>query len=146
MKIRYIRGLTGEERSLRSSWEVSGLENKFRSTFDKIYAEEELKEKTADFLSKEIRRRKPAGRIFRQRLIGACAAFAVFLFISGLSYFTPNAYVDMDVNPSISLTLNRYGRVLEAWPRIMMTARLSCGMWMSGISPGIRPWNGCWMK
>ena len=65
------------------------IENKFRSTFDKIYAEEELKEKTADFLSKEIRRRKPAGRIFRQRLIGACAAFAVFLFISGLSYFTP---------------------------------------------------------
>ncbi len=26
------------------------MENKFRSTFDKIYAEEELKEKTADFL------------------------------------------------------------------------------------------------
>lgn len=92
------------------------MENKFRSTFDKIYAEEELKEKTADFLNKEIRRRKPAGRIFRQRLIGACAVFAVFLFISGLSYFTPNAYVDMDVNPSISLTLNRYGRVLEAAP------------------------------
>ena len=92
------------------------MENKFRSTFDKIYAEEELKEKTADFLSKEIRRRKPAGRIFRQRLIGACAVFAAFLFISGLSYFTPNAYVDMDVNPSISLTLNRYGRVLEAAP------------------------------
>ena len=66
------------------------MENKFRSTFDKIYAEEELKEKTADFLNKEIRRRKPAGRIFRQRLIGACAVFAVFLFISGLSYFTPN--------------------------------------------------------
>ena len=45
------------------------MENKFRSTFDKIYAEEELKEKTADFLSKEIRRRKPAGDVYKRQVL-----------------------------------------------------------------------------
>lgn len=45
--------------------------------------------------------------------IACVAAIAVFLLIPCYAYYAPYTYVSLDVNPSISYTLNRYQRVLN---------------------------------
>lgn len=115
------------------------MENKLRNAFDKIQAGDSLKEKTADYLKAEARKRNRPRRIYRQRLAAVCAAFAVFLLIGGFSFFTPSAYVDMDVNPSIALTLNRYGFVLKAAPynddgaAILQNMDVRCQSWEQAV-------------
>lgn len=92
------------------------MENKLRGTFDKIHADAALKERTADYLHQEIEKRTRSVRVFRQRFAAICVSAALLLLVGGVTYFTPSAYVDMDVNPSVALTLNRFGLVLEASP------------------------------
>lgn len=96
------------------------MEDKLQLVFDKIHAEDALKEKTADFLHTEIQKRSQIRKRSRMRIAIACVSFVLFMLTGGgfsyNLYFTPGAYVDMDVNPSVELTLNRFGRVLEASP------------------------------
>lgn len=57
-----------------------------------------------------------AGRPSTMKLwlrVVSVAAIAVFLLIPCYAYYAPYAYVSLDVNPSISYTLNRYQRVLN---------------------------------
>lgn len=91
------------------------MDNKIHDTFNKIRAEKALKQKTANFLYEKIqqngsRRASP----FR---FAAVYVSIILLFIMGaLShnlYSMPRAYVDIDVNPSIELVVNRFGRVIE---------------------------------
>jgi hypothetical protein len=92
------------------------LDKKQFAFFDRIHAEEELKTKTKEYLYTEIQRRRQT-RIRKIRYSAAAALVALFLCCSGFSYkiyFTPDAYIDMDVNPSIGLTLNRFEKVITA--------------------------------
>lgn len=92
------------------------MESKLRGTFDKIHADADLKERTAEYLRGEIGKRRRTAWMGRQRFAAACACLALLLFVGGFACFTPSAYVDMDVNPSIALSLNRFGFVLKASP------------------------------
>lgn len=98
------------------------MENKLYDVFDKIHAEDALKEKTAEFLHKQIQKQggsRKASPMHHMRFAIVCVSSLLFLLAGGLSYnlyFSPSAYVDMDVNPSIELTLNRFDRVIEANP------------------------------
>lgn len=91
------------------------MNNELKNAFNKIQAGDALKENTLLFLREKMRgRHRPMRRRFRWHI--ASAMMALLILVSGLAYnlyFTPNAYVDMDVNPSIGLTLNRFGRVLD---------------------------------
>ena len=53
-----------------------------------------------------------------KRLAGAAACFlACILLSTGVyAYYTPYSYVSVDINPSISLSLNRFERVISANP------------------------------
>jgi hypothetical protein len=88
--------------------------NDIRRAFGQIAAEEKLKATTSAFLKRQgfEKARKPA----RGLIAGlACAAtFAIVGFFSYNAYFTEAAYVDIDVNPSIELVLNRFDRVIAA--------------------------------
>ena len=89
------------------------MENKLFGIFDKIHAEEELKKRTTDYLFVQIGRRQHR----KMRYAMALASLMLFLVCGGLSwkvYFTPVAYIDIDVNPSIELTLNRFGKVIQS--------------------------------
>jgi hypothetical protein len=95
------------------------------SAFDPIHAEDDLKTNTLCYLRKEIGKRStppvkaPAARWLRAgRYVAMTASLAVVLLIGIFSYglyFTPSAYIDVDVNPSIELTLNRFGRVVDSY-------------------------------
>jgi hypothetical protein len=51
---------------------------------------------------------------FRLNWVAALAASFILVFtVSVYAYFAPSAYVSLDVNPSIELTLNRFSRVIE---------------------------------
>jgi hypothetical protein len=93
---------------------VKRLENELRSALNKVRAEDALKRKTSDFLRAEIAKRKRGGLRSRPRLAIVCAVFAMFVTIGGFSvYFTPTAHIDFDVNPSVGLTVNRFGIVID---------------------------------
>lgn len=90
------------------------MNHRIRDEFDQIHAEDELKKKTIDYLACEIKRRKSWG--WKVRRLAVCAVFAVCLLCGGLSYkihFTPAAYIDIDVNPSVGLAVNRAGQVIR---------------------------------
>lgn len=95
------------------------MENKLHDTIDKIHAEDALKEKTAIYLHEEIRKRGQKSRVLKFRAAAVCVSLVLILIAGNFSYrmyITPSAFVDMDVNPSVELSLNRFGRVLEASP------------------------------
>lgn len=88
------------------------MENKLKSAFDAVQAEEELKANTKNFLHRQLYRSGRKTRAVPKRL-AACFA-AVFLCVSGyFSYFTPVAAVSIDINPSLELAVNRFDRVID---------------------------------
>lgn len=89
-------------------------DKKILSMFDQIHAEDDLKKKTTDYLCAEMEKRKQGKR--KNWEFAACAVFALFLLCGGFSYricFSPAAYIDIDVNPSVELTVNRLGKVIR---------------------------------
>ncbi len=93
------------------------MNEKIFDIFDKVHAEEELKKKTAEYLSREIRKRENAGKRKGWKFAVVFASLAIFLLCGRFSYkvyFIPSAYIDIDVNPSIELTLNSFGRVIHS--------------------------------
>ncbi len=52
---------------------------------------------------------------FQKTFATACAALLLAIGITGYSWTkTPVSYISIDVNPSIELSLNRFGRVVSA--------------------------------
>ena len=91
------------------------MEDKFRQALDQIHAEQDLKEKTRQFLAQT----QPAPRPHPLRRWLPAVACLVVLLLAGSGawlYFTPTAVVSIDVNPSFELQLNRFDRVLEVTP------------------------------
>lgn len=88
------------------------MENKIFDILSKVHAEDELKRKTVEYLNAEIEKGKSRRWIYAV----SCVALILFLACGGFFhkiYFTPVAYIDIDVNPSIELTLNSFGRVIQ---------------------------------
>jgi hypothetical protein len=92
---------------------VTSLKNRIHDAFHTIQAEESLKQDTLASLYKKMnqKQKRPV-----KKLAVSFAAFFLILFTGMLSYnfyFTESAYIDIDVNPSMELTLNRFNRVID---------------------------------
>ena len=87
---------------------------KLKAAFDQVRAEEELKERTKEYLSEKVYARKKK-RTSPLRNFAAAAACALLVFLVGGSYlyFTPTAYISVDVNPSLELGINRFDRIIS---------------------------------
>ncbi len=88
-------------------------EEKIKHAFDEIKASDALKQKTesAVLAASTSKKKKPL------RMMGtlAAAAAALVLVFAGYSlYMQPTAYIGVDVNPSVELSLNRENKVLSA--------------------------------
>lgn len=90
------------------------MNEKIKKAFDQIQAEDELKNKTKDFILNKTNgyNQKPKKtRYWRLVPIAICMLFA---FWGGYwLYFTPTVEISMDVNPSIELSVNRFDRVIS---------------------------------
>ena len=87
---------------------------KLKAAFDQVRAEEKLKERTKEYLSEKVYARKKK-RTSPLRNFAAAAACALLVFLAGGSYlyFTPTAYISVDVNPSLELGINRFDRIVS---------------------------------
>lgn len=88
--------------------------NEIRKSLDKIRATEDLKKNTLQYLLKQ--REKKSGFIQHPVFRYALAAICVFLLLGagGYSFYRqPVSYISIDVNPSVELGINRFGRVVS---------------------------------
>lgn len=95
------------------------MTNKFKTAFDCICAEDKLKESALAYLQDEIQKRaKPRSRVSFKRLAAVLSSVVILIFSGVFSYnlyFTPNAYVDVDINPSVELTINLFDRIIGVY-------------------------------
>lgn len=92
------------------------MKQTIRDAFDTVTCSDALKKQTCDYVAGHMRRsRKPAAR---NKLKWAVSMACLLLFAtSGLGglhlYYAEAAVISIDVNPSIELDINRWGRVVD---------------------------------
>lgn len=87
------------------------MRESIQGAFSCIRAEEDLKSSTKAFLREKMQKRR---QIFVPRyLVAAMACLCLMVFGGNWLYFTPTAAISIDINPSIELEVNRFGRVLS---------------------------------
>lgn len=104
------------------------MNNKVKDAFSEISAEETLKQKTLRAIKERGGRKKTRslGRMLGWAASAACVA--ALLLAGGVLYTTQTAYISIDVNPSIELSLNRFDRVLKAVPKNEDARRVLSGI------------------
>lgn len=89
------------------------MNDTLKQVFDEIHAEEELKERTKEYIFQKTNgytgRKKTRFRYW----IPAAACLAFLLWGGQRLYFTSAAEISIDVNPSIELDINRFDRVIS---------------------------------
>ncbi len=89
--------------------------NMFREEMGKIHAPEELKQNTLQYLNRYQEKKDAAVRRFAWRYIAAAVCLCFFACAGGyFVYSRPVSYISIDVNPSIELGINCFGRVVSA--------------------------------
>lgn len=90
------------------------MHDSWNSAFDSVHAEPELKEHTKEYLRRTLfcpmRKRKPPAFRFAAASV-LCLAF--FLTACLWLFFTPAAYISVDINPSMELGVNRFSRIIS---------------------------------
>lgn len=99
------------------------METIFKKALDKVKANENLKQKTTAYILNagsnvvsinSATYKKPP--IYAKRLVAAACMAAVLcaLPIGGYAYYqTPTSYVSVDINPSVELGINAFGKVVS---------------------------------
>lgn len=91
------------------------MKNDIREAFDAVHADERLKRKTKAYLRKatldygrDTWRKKQ-----RRQRIASCAAMLVLAVVSAGMWLLPVTSIDLDINPSLELKVNTFGRVTK---------------------------------
>ena len=101
------------------------MNGKIKETFDKIHAEEPLKEKTKAFLAQKTQgyTQHKSRQMRNYSYLVSAAVCLVLMFVgSRWLYFTPTTEISIDINPSIELGINRLTRLFQSVD-IMLTGR-----------------------
>ena len=91
------------------------MKNPIYDAFDEIHATPGQKERTRQFLAQRCYEKAPK-RSFplrRYAMALACCVLVVLGMSGYLFYSTPVAAISVDVNPSVELQVNRWGRVVD---------------------------------
>lgn len=87
------------------------MDNRIKSAFDAVHADNELKNKTRAFIGQKAPRYKT------RRVLNYCRIFAavlVLIMFAGVTlYFTPTADINIDINLSVELGINRFNKVIS---------------------------------
>lgn len=90
------------------------MHKRLQGAFDKIRAEEELKNCTREYLIHKTKGYGKKSPVFNGKLAGALVCFALLFF--GAGYYvclTPSFVISVDVNPSVELGVSRFDRVVS---------------------------------
>lgn len=91
------------------------MDNKIKTAFDSVRASDELKSKTKAFIAKKTRGYAVRKALNFRRIIPAAAAVCLLLvlFVGAGLYFTPTTRINIDINPSLELGINRFDKVIS---------------------------------
>lgn len=88
------------------------MQNKIKSSFAHIHAEESLKRKTRNYVHEKLASRKKYG-VWRYSVIVAVCLFVVICAGGFISFMLPTAAISMDINPSLEFKVNMYDLVID---------------------------------
>lgn len=94
------------------------MDDRVKAAFDAVYADEELKSKTRAFIAQKTHGYQPRRAARYRKILSAAAAccLAVVALAGAWLYFTPTAQIDIEINPSLELGINRFDRVVSVNP------------------------------
>lgn len=94
------------------------MDDKIKSAFDSVRADEDIKNKTRAFISKKTHGYTKSRKTFNYKLVLPAAALclALFLFTGIKLYFTATVRINIDINPSLELGINRFNKVVSVKP------------------------------
>lgn len=91
------------------------MTNGIRESMTRIKASGELKQKTLQYVEEQREKRNRRRSYPAARLAIAAACLLLIFGVRGyFLYETPVSYISIDVNPSVELGVNRFGRVVSA--------------------------------
>lgn len=93
------------------------MNDRVKKTFDQICAEEELKNKTREFLAQKTQGYTRNRTVNYKYLVSAAACLLLILAGGYWFYFIPTAVISIDINPSIELGINRFDKVVSVQAR-----------------------------
>ena len=89
--------------------------NRIQKSLENIQASEELKQNTLQYLHEQQQKKCRKRRYFAPGYVMAVICLFILVGTGGYSvYQKPVSYISVDVNPSIELNINRFGRVVSA--------------------------------
>lgn len=91
------------------------LNNRIKDTFDNIHAESELKEETKNFILNKTKNYEFRKRNTYKKVIPVIVSFIFMVICFGgyKIYFTEASIISIDINPSLELNINRFGKVIS---------------------------------
>lgn len=90
------------------------MDKKIKEAFDQIHAEEELKIRTKKFLEHQRKNCQSKRRSPRMALVPVMVCMVLFLVAGGYwMYFLPTAEIQVDINPSLEIGVNRFDKVIS---------------------------------
>ena len=89
------------------------MNNRLKNAFDHICAEEEIKDKTREFLLEKMHKGNKA--FGYRRFVPVMVCFLLFMVgVSGsFIYLTPVSAISIDINPSVELGVNRFDKIVS---------------------------------
>lgn len=88
--------------------------NAFQKSMEGIQASKELKENTLRYLETQRMKKTRSGRARSLQYALAAVCLFVLFAVGGYSvYIRPVSYISIDINPSIEIGINRFGRVVS---------------------------------
>lgn len=89
------------------------MKNELKEALGSVRAGEDLKARTREYVARQApARSRPARRFWGWAAAAACALLLTLGGLSGWLWLTPVSAISMDINPSLELELNRFGRVV----------------------------------
>lgn len=89
------------------------MSERMKEAFEQIQAEEDLKDKTKEFLSQKTKGYTTKREFHYTGMIAALASFVLLVFGGYWFYFIPTVKISIDINPSVELGVNRLNHVIS---------------------------------
>ena len=89
------------------------MNDRIKTAFNSVHASGELKSKTQAFIMQKSRNYTMRRSANYRKIIPAAVCAALALFAGLKLYFTPTTHINIDINPSLDLGINRFDRVVS---------------------------------
>lgn len=87
------------------------MNERIKSAFDSVKAEDELKEKTLSYIAARAEKTRHGFRAMRLAPLLACLVLVILA--GSWAWFSPSATISVDINPSLELWINRFDKVVQ---------------------------------